>query len=423
MIQFPHKIDGWLTELEGRALARLAIGKRVLEIGSYCGRSTVCLAQTAEHVVSIDPHDGRGTPDPRDTYEAFAANLKAYGVSKVVTAIRGTLDNQKLPGKFGLIFIDGAHDIKSVRRDTDRAIELLAADGLLAFHDYRTKPGEYDGRWDAGVTEAVNEILDGGSELVERIGSIAVVRPKGVRGSQVVALSMPRRDETVVHGAMLGALNCVSRPTRVLSLELPPSSLLNHGFNQHWAQAINARDTLGATHFAMLHSDVCPEPGWLTTLLDELTALDADIVSAVIPIKDERGLTSTAVYQGNPWERRRLTLAEVAELPETFSADDAGGSLMLNTGLWVCDLRKSWVDEWCFNSLERIVTKNCRRVAEVVPEDWNLSHWLNERGGKLFATSKVSLTHQGSTGFTNGKPWGAWSTDEDFQPLEQEAVA
>ena len=420
MIQFPHEIEGWLTEIEGRALARLAVGKRVLEIGSYCGRSTICMAQTAEHVVSIDPHDGRGTPEPKDTYAAFTGNLKAYGVSKVVTAIRGTLDSQKVSGKFGLIFIDGAHDLESVRRDIDHALELLAPDGLLAFHDYRTAGIDHD----PGVASAVNELLDGGSELVERIGSIAVVRPKPARSTApVVALSMPRRDETVAYGAMLGAAHPVSRPTRVLSLELPPSSLLNHGFNQHWAQALNARDTLGATHYAMIHSDVCPEPGWLTVLLDELTALDADIVSAVIAIKDARALTSTAVYQNDPWERRRLTLADVSELPATFGADDAGGRLLLNTGLWVCDLRKPWCDEWCFSSQERIVTRNGRRVAQVISEDWNLSHWLNQRGGRLFATSKIRITHQGSHGFGNNPAAvDGWATDEDYRPLELEAA-
>lgn len=239
----------------------------------------------------------------------------------------------------------------------------------------------------------------------------------------IVALGMPRRNEWVCRGADLGMLNCVSRPTRVLTLELPSSSILEQNFNQHWAAALNCREEMGATHFAMIHNDVEPEGGWLTTLLDELESLEADIVSAVIPLKDERGLTSTAAYEGDPWVRRRLTLAEVSELPQTFGESEAGGKLLLNTGLWVCDLRKPWADSVCFQSMQRIGRNGFtgRRMAEVVSEDWALSHWLHQRGAKLYATSKVRVTHWGETGFTNGQPWGAWTTDED-SPLALEAV-
>ena len=39
-----HRVRGWLTQAEGDKLARLAEGKKVLEIGSYCGRSTIAMA-------------------------------------------------------------------------------------------------------------------------------------------------------------------------------------------------------------------------------------------------------------------------------------------------------------------------------------------------------------------------------------------
>lgn len=230
-----------------------------------------------------------------------------------------------------------------------------------------------------------------------------------------VVLSVPRRGPWVSHGTTFGIEHCVSRPTTVLVQNLPPSSLLNHSFNQAWAAALNARDWRNATHFAMLHNDIAPDPGWLTVLLDELTSLDADVVSAVVPIKDERGLTSTAVYEGDPWCRRRLSLTEVNDLPDTFCGEDAGGKLLLNTGLWVCDLRREWCNDVCFHSAERIETGlDGKRRAEVIPEDWLFSHWLNERGAKLYATSKVRLRHIGETEFTNGEPWGAWTTDEQF---------
>lgn len=236
----------------------------------------------------------------------------------------------------------------------------------------------------------------------------------------IVCLAMPRRDELVHYGAMTATREAVSKPTRVLELNPGTSTILEHAFNLHWAQALDCRDNRGATHFAMIHSDVCPENGWLTTLLDELTALDADVVSAVVPIRDERGLTSTAVYSGDPWRRRRLTLTEVFNLPETFSGDDLGKRLMVNTGLWVCDLRREWCDEVLWDSEKRIINRNGNRIAEVISEDWLFSHWLNERGGSLYATRKVQLEHDR---FPNREPWGHWTTDEDYmRALDMEAA-
>lgn len=172
---FPAEIPGWLLEEEGKALAELARGKRVLEIGSFCGRSTVCLARTAEHVTAVDYFDGRGTPAPQDTRQAFDANLARYDVASKVTVCH---PDQEIPlPEYDLAFIDGAHDAESVRRDIARCLECLKPDGLLAFHDYRSRPGEHDGSWDAGVNEAVNELLAHGGELLTTHATLAVVRP------------------------------------------------------------------------------------------------------------------------------------------------------------------------------------------------------------------------------------------------------
>lgn len=174
---FPDDVDGWLSREEGRALARLAKGKRVLEIGSYCGRSTICLAQTAGRVVAVDPHDGRGTPAPRATYLEFQANLARRGVADRVTTRVGTLDNPYLAahlgilGPFDLIFVDGAHDAESVRDDIARSLPLLAPGGLLAFHDYGNPA-------DPGVAPEVDALLAlPGAELLSLTGTLAVVKP------------------------------------------------------------------------------------------------------------------------------------------------------------------------------------------------------------------------------------------------------
>lgn len=173
--RFPHDVDGWLSYDEGKALAELARGKRVLEIGSYCGRSTICLAQTGESVFAVDPHDGRGTPRPRHTRAEFESNLERYGVADKVSIHADTCDAET--AGFALVFIDGAHDYESVTADIKCSLPLLADGGLLAFHDYRQFPGQYDGRWDEGVTKAVDELLRSGGEMLSTHDSLAVVRP------------------------------------------------------------------------------------------------------------------------------------------------------------------------------------------------------------------------------------------------------
>lgn len=239
----------------------------------------------------------------------------------------------------------------------------------------------------------------------------------------IICVGMPARDQWVCQSAELARHNCVNAGTKVIDLFLPPCPLLNHNFNRYWAEALNQRDESGATHFAMIHNDVCPEHGWANVLLDELTRLDADVVSAIVPLKDWRGLTSTAAYDGDPWQRKRLSMREVCELPDdTFDSFD-GLPLLLNTGLWICDIRKDWCDDWHFRSEERIVDRNGRRVAEVLPEDWAFSHWLNQRGAATYATRKIKLRHVGSLDFhADGQPWGTSQTDEE-SPLVLEESA
>lgn len=172
---FPRDVDGWLMTEEGLALAELADGKQVLEIGSYCGRSTVCMAKTAAHVTACDYFDGRGTPRPQNTLAIFNANIERYGLADKVTTHHP--DDELPEEEFDLVFIDGAHDYESVAADIRKALLAIKTDGLLAFHDYRVKPGEFDSGWDPGVTQAVNELIADGGELLARHATVAVVRP------------------------------------------------------------------------------------------------------------------------------------------------------------------------------------------------------------------------------------------------------
>lgn len=181
---FPGEVDGWLTSIEGVGLARLADGKRVLEIGSYRGRSTICMAQTAKEVVAVDPHDGRATDQPGPTLQPMLSNLGRYQCTNVT--IQQCTSEQFFADyegeRFDFVFIDGNHSYDCVKRDAEIAVSLLTDGGLIAFHDYRLYPSEHDGRWDPEVTKAVNDWMkETGSTLVQRHGSVGVVAlPAGV---------------------------------------------------------------------------------------------------------------------------------------------------------------------------------------------------------------------------------------------------
>lgn len=186
------------------------------------------------------------------------------------------------------------------------------------------------------------------------------------------------------------------------------SSLLTHGFNRMWAAALTMRKTQGVTHFAMIHDDVGTGIGWCDVLLDEMESVGADMISAVVPIKDARGLTSTGIDNPeNPFAPRRLTMHEVMKEDETFTKPE----IILNTGLFLVDLRKDWCDKVCFRQTDRLaVTSDGQFVAQTAPEDWDFSRQVRALGGSLWATRKVKLFHERPE-FCNSKAWGTMEVD------------
>lgn len=209
-------------------------------------------------------------------------------------------------------------------------------------------------------------------------------------------------------------------------------SLLTLSFNTLWCEALNARRD-GITHFVMLHDDVGPiDDGWIDTLLAEQQKAKADILSAVIPIKDERGLTSTAVYDRRTNRMRRLTMTEVTELPPTFDAERAGypGCVLLpNTGLWVCDFTRPWVEEICFTIRDKnFVGPEGKWVAQCFSEDWDFGIQAQRLGLRVCATTAVKLIHRGGFDYPNftawggmksDGAWGAWEPNKTSRPMPE----
>jgi hypothetical protein len=227
-----------------------------------------------------------------------------------------------------------------------------------------------------------------------------------------VFLAVPHYD-AIVPQALPGLIQA-SPEGRVASLNLEGGSLLAMVFNKLWCRALNERASAGLTHFAMHHADIEAAVGWLDMLLEEQARVSADVLSCIVPIKDNRGLTSTGTRDPQTGRIRRFTLSEVFALPETFSIADTATPdhwLMVNTGLWVCDFTRPWAQKVCFSILDGMVCENGKHQPRALPEDWNFSGWCACSGLKVFATRKVPLIHHGRAGYTSARTWGEWQTD------------
>lgn len=194
------------------------------------------------------------------------------------------------------------------------------------------------------------------------------------------------------------------------------SSLLAANFNGLWCSALNEDYAgKGVDYFAMLHSDIGPEDFWLDALIEELEQNDLDVLSVAVPIKDQRGLTSCAVDGDSTWRpQRRITMRELASLPETFSSEHVGGPLLVNTGCWVCRFDAEWVRKVFFTVNDRIVFNKAtdRYLAQCEPEDWFFSRLCHELELKVGATRKIRVSHRGEIDFSNQTMWGKKFDDE-----------
>ena len=146
-------VEGWLTEPQARRLYAAAgavpAGGRIVEIGSFRGRSAIVLARGARpdvEVVCIDPHVGsdRG---PREIAArpgvgdqdlvAFRGNLERAGVADRVRHVRdfSSLALRAFDGPVDLLFVDGAHRFRPARADLVRWGARVPLGGRMLVHD------------------------------------------------------------------------------------------------------------------------------------------------------------------------------------------------------------------------------------------------------------------------------------------------
>ena len=132
-------IPGWLTDEEGEALYELARRCRgdgvIVEIGSWKGKSTVCLglgSQAGESVpvYAIDPHADYRFGD-------FKTNVERAGLSELVRPI-ASLSQAAADGfdePIELLFVDGSHEYDLVLEDFEKWVPKVVDGGWVAFHD------------------------------------------------------------------------------------------------------------------------------------------------------------------------------------------------------------------------------------------------------------------------------------------------
>lgn len=168
---FPEHVPTALTYAEAARLNSEARGKVVLEMGAQFGCSTICLAQSARHVVSVDWHRGDPQAGMHDTLTAYWRNLKEHGIDHKVTVLVDRFDRALgllRPGMFDLAFIDGCHDEEAVQSDIELALPLLRRPGTILFHDY--------GRAQfPGVKRQVDRLADRNLSLVNGTDTLAGV--------------------------------------------------------------------------------------------------------------------------------------------------------------------------------------------------------------------------------------------------------
>jgi len=156
-----EQLKGFLAADEAEALYRAALEASVLgpvlEIGSYCGKSTICLGmacqQNSSTVFALDHHrgseehqQGEFFHDPDlydqgaaqvDTFREFRTNISAAGLNDCVIPIVASSEQaaRYWNTPLGMVFIDGGHSLDAALCDYRCWSGHLLRGGVLAIHD------------------------------------------------------------------------------------------------------------------------------------------------------------------------------------------------------------------------------------------------------------------------------------------------
>ena len=162
------RVTGFMPADEGRALYEAAIrylGDGVgVEIGTYCGKSTVLLGAAAQQsggvIYTVDHHHGSEEHQPGWEYHDASMVDAVTGLFDTLPTLRHTLDAAGLDdhvvaivGKsplvargwrtpLRLLFIDGGHTEEAAQRDFAGWARWVQVGGALIIHDVFPDPND-----------------------------------------------------------------------------------------------------------------------------------------------------------------------------------------------------------------------------------------------------------------------------------------
>jgi predicted O-methyltransferase YrrM len=197
---FAEAARGFMPRDEGLALYEAGLevpagGGPLLEIGSYCGKSSVYLGAAARQretvLFALDHHRGSEENQPGwewhepdlvdpevgriDTLPRFRRTVHDAGLEGTVIALVG--DSPTVARHWGtplaLLFIDGGHGSAPAHRDYESWVPWVDDDGLLCIHDVFPDPAD-GGR---PPYELYCRALESGAFAERRaVGSLRVLR-------------------------------------------------------------------------------------------------------------------------------------------------------------------------------------------------------------------------------------------------------
>lgn len=163
-----ESVKGFLAADEGEALYRHALQAGLLapclEVGSYCGKSSVYLGAACQEIngllYAVDHHRGSEEhqlgeeyhdPDlynvhfaAMDSFPVFRDTLKRAGLLDTVVPVVAPshLAARAWSIPLGMVFIDGGHSIEAALSDYRSWAGHIVKGGLLAIHDVFPNPAD-----------------------------------------------------------------------------------------------------------------------------------------------------------------------------------------------------------------------------------------------------------------------------------------
>jgi len=195
-----EEIKGFMPNHEGEALMSWAktfskIGP-LLEIGSFCGKSSIYLGLAAKEknqvVFTIDHHKGSEEHqlneeyfDPEiydeslnsvNTFPLFLKNIRIFDLEdSVIPIVSSSASVAKGWNKnLGMVFIDGSHSLESATLDYESWGSHIKNGGALVIHDIFEDPN-LGGQ---APYEIYKRALNDGYKLYERVDTIVCLTKK-----------------------------------------------------------------------------------------------------------------------------------------------------------------------------------------------------------------------------------------------------